>query len=265
MRNNDRKNELGKEKSNSARLSSIMKHADSLAELGQYDEAIEHMKEAMALCPKDPNCSIRLASFYQAQNQMGLAIEAMHRVIELDPRNSGIQQILLRTLIEMGRYEEAVDTSNRLLKRSPKNILARDILGIVYLQQGRLDKALKVTEELIHIAPTDSAHHFKKAVLLQQKGEIAAAMTAFLRALEMDPDGEMADDTMDAIAALDGYQLRQILTVAVEDAVFKAKLALDPETALRERGFKLSPSGISTLMQINLSDIPGDLKSRYYH
>ncbi|MCX6345366.1 MAG: tetratricopeptide repeat protein, partial [Armatimonadetes bacterium] len=244
MRNTNRINEPGKGRSKSARLSSIMKRADSLAEQGQYDEAIERVKEAMALFPRDPNCSIRLASFYQAQNQMGLAIEAMHRVVELDPRNIGIQQLLLRTLIEMGRYEEAVDTSNRLLEKSPKNILARDILGIAYLQQGRLDKALKVTEELIHIAPTDSAHHFKKAVLLQQKGEIAAAMAVFLRTLEMDPLGEMADDTLEAIASLDNYQLRQILTVAVEDAVFKAKLALDPDKALNERGFKLSPSGI---------------------
>ncbi|MCE5324759.1 tetratricopeptide repeat protein [bacterium] len=255
----------GRVKTGTTRLSSLVKRASSLAEQGMYDEAIANIKEAIALCPGDPKFSIQLANIYRAQNRIGPAIEAMRAAIELNPKDGDLQQQLLRTLLEMGRYDEAIAISNRLLESHPRNLIARDILGIAYLQQGRLDSALKVTDELIHLAPTDAAHHFKKAVLLQQKGEIARAMSSFLLALEMEPDGGLADDAREAIAALDSYQLKQILTLAVEDAIFRTKLALDPESALVQRGFRLSAAGISTLRQLDIGNLPGDPQGRYYH
>lgn len=254
----------GKGKS-SARLSSLMRRANSLAERGMYDEAIAHVKEAIAICPQEPKCSVQLANLYRAQNKMGPAIEAMKKAVALDPKDSGTQEQLLQALVELARYDEAITLGRKLLAAFPRNLFARDVLGIAYLQQGRIDESLKVTSELIRLAPADPAHHFKKAVLLQQKGEIAQAMSAFTRALEMDPGGDMADDAREAIAALDSYQLRQILTIAVEDVVFRTKLILDPESASNERGFKLSSSGIMTLRQIDIESLPGDAQNRYYH
>lgn len=254
-----------KSRNNSARLSTLMKKASSLAERGKYEEAIANIKEAMLLSPKEPKCSLQLANIYKAQNRIGPAIEAMKNAVELDPMNSTVQEQLLRTLLELERYDEAISTSQKLLKSSPRNIFARDIMGVAYLQQGRLDKALKVTNELIRLAPTDATHHFKKAVLLQQKGEISLAMDSYLRVLEMDIDDEITDDARAAIAALDSYQLRQILTLVIEDPVFRAKLSINPIPALAEKGFKLSNGGITTLKQISVDDLPEESSSRYYH
>ena len=247
------------------RLASLMKRANWLAQQGMYEEAIANIEKAMAISPQEAKCSIQLANIYRAQNRIGPAIEAMRRAVELDPRNSTVQEQLLQTLVGLERYDEAISVSRSLLKRSPKNLHARDVLSIAYLQQGMLDKALAVTDELIQLAPTDSVHFFKKAVLLQQKGEISQAMAAFTRALEMDPDGEMADDAREAIAALDSYQLKQILTIAIEDGVFKVKLTLDPVSASQERGYLLSSGGIAALRQIDLDSLPGDPQHRYYH
>ena len=47
--------------------------------------------------------------------------------------------------------------------------------------------------------------------------------------------------------------------------MFRAKLTLDPEAALIERGFRLSSTGVATLKQLNLEDLPQDDMSRYYH
>ena len=80
-------------------------------------------------------------------------------------------------LIELGRYDEAISLSRKMLAKFPRNLFARDVLGIAYLQQGKIEDSLRVTNELISLMPADPAHHFKKAVLLQQKGEIAQAMT----------------------------------------------------------------------------------------
>jgi len=242
-----------------------MRRANSLAERGQYDEAIAQIKEAIAICPQEPKCSIQLANLYRAQNKMGPAIEAMKKAVDLDPTDSSTLEQLLQVLVELGHYDEAIARGRRMLKRFPRNLFARDILGIAYLQQGKIDESLRVTNELIRLAPSDPAHHFKKAVLLQQKGEISQAMAAFTRALDMDPQGDMADDAREAIAALDSYQLRQILTLAVEDVVFRTKLVLDPESASQERGFLLSAGGVLALRQIDLESLPGDARFRYYH
>lgn len=257
--------EHGRGKSDAARVSGLMRRANSLAERGMYDEAIARIEEAMAISPQEPRCRVELANIYKAQNRIGAAVEAMQRAVELDPRNSNVQEQLLQILIEIGRYDDAIHTGRRLLKQSPRNIYARDVLGIAYVQQGEIDKALQVTNELIRLIPSDPAHHFKKAVLLQQKGEITQAMAEFIRALELDPDGELSDDTREAISALDSYQLRQVLTIALEDIVFRAKLLLDPESASRERGFLLSPSGISALRQIDVDSLPAEAENRYYH
>lgn len=249
----------------SVRLSNLLKRASSLAEQGMYDEAIENLQEAMAICPHDPKCSVELANIYRTLNRIGPAIEAMQRAVELDPRDQVMQEQLLETLLELGRYEEVISASEKLLMRSPKNILARDMLGLAYVQQGMLDKALKVTNELIQIAPADPVNHFKKAVLLQQKGELAQAMAIFLRVIEMDPEGEVSDDAREMVAALDSYQLRQILTIAVEDIVFRTKLSLDADSAVQERGFRLSQSGLLALRQIDIDQLPGESRNVHYH
>ena len=265
MRKTDNSVESAGGKGNASRLSSLMRRANWLAQHGMYEEAIANIEKAIAICPQEPRCSVELANIYRAQKRMGPAIEAMRRAVELDPRNSTVQEQLLQTLVGLERYDEVISVSRELLERCPKNLYVRDVLSIAYLQQGMLDKALTVTNELIRLAPTDSAHYFKKAVLLQQKGEISQAMAQFTQALEMDPDGEMADDAREAIAALDSYQLRQILTIAIEDGVFKTKLTLDPESASQERGYLLSSGGISALRQIDLDSLPGDPQHRHYH
>lgn len=257
--------EPGNTRSENAKLAHLMKRASSLARQGLYDEAIENIHKAMAINPRNARFSVELANIYRAQNRMNLAVDAMRNATELDPRNSVVQEQLLLALIELGRLDEAVVVGRKLLARLPKNLYARDMLSIAYLQQGKLDSALEVTNELIRLAPTDPLHHFKKAVLLQQKGEVCQAMVSFTRVLEIDPEGEMADDAREAIAALDSYQLRQILTIAIEDAIFKTKLTLDPDLASQERGFLLSSGGIAALRQIDLDSLPGDPRTRHYH
>lgn len=257
--------EPGRNRADSARHTDLMKRAGELAEKGLYDEAIDNIKEAMAICPRNPECNIQLANIYRAQRRIGPAVEAMRAAMEIDPLNPNLQEQLLKTLLELERYDEAISTSEKLLKLHPRSVLARNVLGIAYLQRGMLDKALKSTNELIRMSPSDPAHHFKKAVLLQQKGHVSDAMMSFLRSLELDQSGVISDDAREAIAALDGYQLRQILTLAVEDAVFRAKLAIDAESAIIEKGFRLSRGGILTLRQLDISDLPTDPQIRHYH
>jgi tetratricopeptide (TPR) repeat protein len=254
-------------KSTAMREAAHLRRAQLLERNGRYEEAIESLRKAIALAPENARHVIRLANLYRAQKKLEPAIEAMKQAIELDPRNPGARESLLQIYLELGRYDEAISEGKTLIKRHPRNLYARDILGVAYLQMGLIDKALHVTNEMIHLDPMDAANHFKKAVLYQQKGEISKAIQEFSRVLDMDPEGEMAEDAREAVASLDGYQLRQVVTLAVEDPIFRTKLMRDPESAVVERGFMLSYSGILALRQLDMDNLPSiepGLQNRYY-
>lgn len=250
-----------------SRAAAFLRRVASLERQGMYDEAIQVLKQVMALAPNNPVHCVRLAELYRAQRKMAPAIQAMKQAIELDPCNPTPQEALLQMYVEVGEFDEAINGSKWLLKRHPRNVFALDVLGLAYLQKGLLDEALKVTTKLVHIDPLDSANHFKKAVLFQQKGDCARAIEEFTRVIEMDPEGEMSDDAREALAALDSYQLRQITTLAAEDRLFRAKLLRDPELAVQERGFVLSYAGMLALRQIDFSSISSSVQDqhRYYH
>ena len=133
---------------------------------------------------------------------------------------------------------------------------ARDILAASYLQRGMLDQALRVTDEMICLDPADSSHYFKRAILLQQKGIIGGAVAAFSRVLCMNPDPEVAEESRAALEMLDSHQIRQILTIAVEDVPFRFRLLQNPESAVSGKGFLLSSAGMAALEQVRFDDLP---------
>lgn len=252
---------------NAIRTAGYLRRVTALERQGQYDEAIQIMEKAIALAPEKASHRLRIAELYRAQKKIDDAIGELKRAIELDPMNPTPQEALLRIYVEAGHLDDAILESKGLLKRHPRNMFALDVLGLSYLQKGLLGEALKVANKLVRLDPSDSANHFKKGVLFQQMGDAARAIEEFSRVIEMDPDGEMSDDAREALAMLDGYQLRQIATIASEDRLFLVKLLRDPEMAVRERGFVLSYAGMMALRQIDFGSISlgGPDQQRYYH
>ncbi|MBI2844904.1 MAG: tetratricopeptide repeat protein [Armatimonadetes bacterium] len=254
-------------KGSATREAAYLRQVGALERKGLYDEAIQTLEKAIAISPFKADYRIRLAELYRAQRKMDPAIEALKRAIELDPVNANPREWLLQLYVETGRFVEAIDESKKVLKQHPRSVLALDVLGLSYLQIGLIDKALQVTSRLIRLDPTDAAHYFKRAVLFQQKGDAALAIQSFSRVLDLEPDDEMARDAIEALASLDSYQLHHIATLAAEDRLFYLKLLRDPENAVQERGFVLSPSGMMTLRQIDFRSLyePGQEQHRHYH
>ncbi len=249
------------------RESAYIRRARQLERGGQYPEAIESLQKAMEIAPDKASYCLMLAELYRAQHMIEPALEAVKRACELDPEDSACQEALLQMYIEYGRLDAAIVECQRILKSQPKSVLALDVLGLAYLQQGYFDKALRITTKLIHLNPTDSTNHFKRAVLLQQKGDCARAIEEFTRVIEMEPDGEMSEAAGQAVMVLDGLQLRQIAMLAEDDGLFHAKLIRDPEMAIAERGFVLSYAGTMALRQMEFDTVVDMEQNRqnYYH
>lgn len=249
------------------RESACIKRANALMAKGLYDEAVMFIEQAIALSPDNAAYYAQLADIYSAQSKLDKAVGAIKRAIKLQPSNLSLRETLLQLYLELGKFEDAVREAKLALKLSPKSLFVRELLAGALLHCGRLDAALRVVNELIALDSANPSHYFKRAVVFQQKGDLSRAMQEFSRVLEMDPDFDLAEAAKEAIGVLDGFQLRQIATLASEDAMFYAKLIRDPELAIAERGFALSVAGLLTLKQIDFQSIPeSDLNlQRYYH
>ncbi len=241
---------------------------EALIAQGQTDKAITQLRKLITDLPHTTRGPVRIASLLHERRQSAEALAILRSVVQRVPDAAAAHEVLSEICLEVGRPDEAIDHSLALLKLTPHSLFARDVLSAAYLQCGRLDESLRVIQEMIYLDPLDAAHHFKKGVLLQQKGQLHAATGSFLRVLRMAPESEAADESRAALEMLDGSQIRQIITLAVEDIPFRLRLQRNPEEAVSSKGYLLSEFGLAALSQMrfdDLPDVPPGWQQYYYH
>lgn len=244
-----------------------LKRADALIASGKLDKALAYLRRLDSILPDSTRVPLRIAALLRHTRRPAEALEVLRNAIRRTPQVTAPREALAEMCLEVGRWEEAIHQCHALLTIAPRSLPARDVLSAAYLQRGLIEKALQVTEEMISLDPHDAAHHFKRGVLLQQKGLVGPALREFQRVLQMDADGDASDEARAAIEMLDTYQLRQIVTLAVEDIPFRLILREDPADAIVSRGYYLSERGIATLAQLRFDDAtpppPGWRQYRY--
>lgn len=243
-------------------------NAKKLRTDGDLEGAIASLQKALRSAGDKTPVYLELADLYRDQREFDMAVAAVRKAIKRSPNDVHAREILLEMLLELGSFDDAIEESKALLKLAPKSLSARDVLSIAYIQKDMIERALQVTNEMISLDPSSPGNHFKKALLYQQKGDVGNAIHEFTRVLEMGPDQEMAEGAQQAIEALDSFQIRHIVMLAVEDFIFRAKLVRDPESAALERGFFLSYGGMNMLKQIQfdeLSEVWSEWKQKFYH
>ena len=233
-----------------------LQRADVLIARGQIDKAITHLRKLITDLPDSTRGHLRIASLLHEKRQSSEAIEILRGVVSRAPDAALAREVLAEMCLDVGRPQEAIDHCRALLKISARSLFARDILSAAYLQCGKLDESLRVIQEMIYLDPLDASHHFKKGVLLQQKGYLRSATESFLRVLNMEPDSEAAEESRAALEMLDSCQIRQIITLAVEDIPFRLRLQRHPETAVTDKGFLLSGGGMAALSQMRFDEMP---------
>jgi tetratricopeptide (TPR) repeat protein len=233
-----------------------LRRAETLAAQGQIDRALDHLRKLVLAVPSSLKGRIRLATLLREKNRAAEALEVLRAAVQSAPATLQPREMLAELCLEAGQWDESIEQCRALLVLSPNSLAARDVLSAAHLQRGHLQKALRVIDEMIRLDPHDAGNHFKRGVLLQQMGNVGGAVTAFERALEMAPDTEAADESRSALEMLDNYQIRQVITLAVEDINFRVQLRRDSTRAVASKGYILSSSGLSALSQMRFDDLP---------
>lgn len=229
-----------------ARARRLARRAEVLAREGRVDEAIVYQAELVDLRPDDAGAILRLGLLYREARRFDAAVTAFRHAARLSPNFCDPREALIETLLDACLYDEAIAEGRALLRVSPRNVFARDVLSIAYLHTGQADKALHMATEMTRLDPLNPGHHFKRALLLQQRGNLGDAVSEYTRTRDLAmPDTEIHFDAVNALDALDEYQLHQILLLATEDWHFNHQLRMDAPEAIRTRGFILSDEALS--------------------
>lgn len=229
------------------RAARAMLRAEELSAKGQLPEAIRSLQSALRYGANPSLCYLRLARLYQSQKQLTMAIEAASKAVDLDPANIIAWEALLTLSIENKDFQKAVNIGRKLIKIAPNHIPARDMLGYAYMGLGNLDAAMRVTNDQIRLDPSNPSHHYTRAMLCMHSGETEMAIIELERVLNMTDDTDMINAATDQLEMLDTHQIEKIVVLAVEDDIFRMKLAMDIREAVESKGFVLSENGLEQL------------------
>jgi tetratricopeptide (TPR) repeat protein len=245
-----------------------LRRARRQARQGDYAAAIDSLEAAIRLGADPYDCYLRQASLYRSLGRWGDAVTSAEKAVERGPNRLAAREAVIALLLQVRDYERAVEASRELIRIAPRHMPARDALGAAYMGLGDVDAAIRVANEMIRLETGNPVHRFKRAMLLQHKGEVRMALADFERVLDMSDDPDLSDAAREQLDALDLSQLHGILLLAADDAVFRAKLIMDPERAILERGFSLTDWGLRRLADLAVEDLdnfPGSWTPRSYH
>lgn len=234
----------------------LLRRAEEEAERGDYHQAVASLERAIAEGANAYDIRLRIAELYRQAKEWGAAMASAEAARALTPNRLPAYEALMTIALESGNYARAVSACNALIKIAPRHLLAYSALGAAYIQMGEVDAAMRATNTLIRLDPETPSHHFKKALLCQHKSEIALAVHEFSETIRLDLDGPYAEAARDALETLDIFQLNQIVTLAIEDRVFRTRLERDALEAIMVRGFALSENGSQILMEILSQPLP---------
>ena len=140
---------------NFSRLAHLMTEMGKAAyQKKDYNQAIKHLKEAIAL---DKNCTeayLMLGDIYLAQDKVSKAINVFEKIVYSEHRFSfTVYKCLEKAYLQKGKYEKIESIYREILKLHPEDTKTRIILADYYYKKGLLTKAIKELREGLRVCP----------------------------------------------------------------------------------------------------------------
>lgn len=149
-------------------------HAEYLAALGRFDEAIAEIRRALHIDPTSLTINAIAGQTYWVARRYDEAIEQCQKTLELDPNFFLGHHFLAGAYAEKGRYEEALAAAKKA-KELEDNPITLYLIGYIYATSGSRAEAEQVQRELIGISKRKYVPSYNVAGLYATLGEREAA------------------------------------------------------------------------------------------
>jgi tetratricopeptide (TPR) repeat protein len=190
-----------------------------LADRGDFDGAIEKVRNAQALSPADPWNDIELARIYKRLGRSAEAIEWANVALAKRPNYSHALRVLAAARIQTGEFGEAERLFRKAAEVAPWEIWGLLDLSDLLRDRGRPDEAFTAVRQAAERLPSSPDVLRRWAKALGAQGQARAAKEKLQRAIHICPNDVWARLDLSAL-------LRDSGETAAAIKVMEAAIAL---------------------------------------
>lgn len=203
--------------------------ATALTELGQYEDALGVVSEALAA--RDATMRLqRLRGFlHQTLRDFPAAVAAYERVVAAAPDDWESWNNLGNARRQNGEFEAGIEALGRAVEINPRSPPARMNLATALIAADEPEKAELELRRMAEDFPTDTRALRERHALLKSQGRDEEALEPILEAVRRDP----AD--LELLLGLASHQLLLLNNAAAEQA-YREVVRRDPPNALGNLG-----------------------------
>jgi tetratricopeptide (TPR) repeat protein len=162
----------------------------ALTEQGQFDEAMQHYRAALAINPSDSQATRHMAMNAQESRNLPEAIEQYKKVIRLTPdprRKADWFSNMGYAYGALGNYAQASESFQQAVALNPQHGRAWIGVGVMAQRSGNLELALQAYSRSVSAEPSSLAYVLL-ARALQQSGRTRESQAAEQRAEALSPN-----------------------------------------------------------------------------
>jgi tetratricopeptide (TPR) repeat protein len=241
-----------------------LQQAEEYMQRGRLKQAARVLRRAVQSGNAPLECYMRLAEVCRLQENWRGAIDAIRAALQRQPDSIPARERLIELLIESGRLAEAVAECERWLSEMPEHPTPLEHLLDAHWQAMDFGRALDAANQLVQLQPHAAHYRLRRARLLDNLGRHAEAISDYeWLAFEASAPLEITVWATLELQRLDRLQIRQLMRLLMEDALFWVKFIRDPKDAARERGFIFSRVGeevLEALPETLLREMPRPLR-----
>jgi tetratricopeptide (TPR) repeat protein len=192
---------------------------------GNSREAEKDLLHAIEIAPDSEQLFRDLTALYQITRQPDRALQRLNSV----PQKQAFHYEILGTVLaQTGKAQEAENAYRKALEIDPKRLGTEMLLVELYAQTNRTDEAIKTLDDLAQKEPKNNELLALKGNLLQIQGKNRLAEESYRKALQADPNIDLAANNLAYILAEDGRDLQSALQYAQN---VKKRKSEDPNIA----------------------------------
>src|ERR1044071_909824 len=168
--------------------------ASRAREDGRLEEAVTHLRKALAIYPEYLMARNDLGTYLLAQGKLEEASEELRRATALDPKSFNPQLNLGIVLTQQQKFREAAQVLDRALSLDPTSAAARLYAGVALLGSGEEARAERELSAAYESGGSQYAlAQFHLGRLYMNRGERDLALKAFETYLRDRPDAANAE------------------------------------------------------------------------
>ncbi len=216
-------------------MSNELEQAIELQRRGEVRGAAERYQAMLRANPRNAEALHYLGLAFRQLGDARSAEEFLGRALAIEPDHANTLSDLATLLTEEKRFEEALPRFRRALELAPYHTDALSNLASVLRRLSRPQEAVALLERLTVVLPRVAANFRRLGDMHSRVGDVDAAIVAYRRAIDLDPDDKLARVNLgDAYESAGRFRQATLHYLAVLRREANSPLALARLLQLRE-------------------------------